>query len=187
MTEYIHSIGMCRMWRFLAVRRSFFRSSLLYTFPATLLHPLFFHPPSLLFDIYFLVYLSLVVSKFMYNTLLRILFSSILCKCPTNKKNHYSDFNFGIITSDRVWYMQQNSLITKMWQRPCHVVSALLSPVCKMQDMLNKPLSYSPTPHLWIMQQILTNLILTSQLHQYNIYAVTQGSATSNTRWQCGS
>jgi len=34
--SFIHSIGKCRMWRFLAVLRSFFQSCLLYT--------LFFHP-----------------------------------------------------------------------------------------------------------------------------------------------
>src|SRR5215475_1648327 len=76
---------MCRIRQFLAVRRSFFHSSLLYTFschssqptdnslpfsaassiplcyilfPATLLNQLFLHPPSLHFAVYFLVYLS---------------------------------------------------------------------------------------------------------------------------------
>jgi hypothetical protein len=45
------------MWRFLAVLWSFFHSCLLPNFfPATLPHPLFFHPPSIHFVIYFLVY-----------------------------------------------------------------------------------------------------------------------------------
>jgi hypothetical protein len=55
-------------------------------FPATLLHQLFFHPPSLHLAIYFLAYLCLALSKFIYNTLLGILFSSILCTCP-NQRN----------------------------------------------------------------------------------------------------
>jgi hypothetical protein len=75
---------------------------------------------------------------------LRILFSSILCTCSTNKKERkYSDFNFEIITSERVWtesrHTQQNSQTTKMWCRPSHVVWAPLSPACKMPDMFNKP------------------------------------------------
>jgi hypothetical protein len=59
-------------------------------FPATLLHQLFFYPTSLHFVIYFLVYLLvLFFSKLKYNTLLGILFSSILCACP-NERNLYS-------------------------------------------------------------------------------------------------
>jgi len=50
----IHSIGMCRMRRFLAVPRSFFHSSLLYTLS---FHPVL-HLPSLHLAIYFLVFLS---------------------------------------------------------------------------------------------------------------------------------
>ena len=55
-----HSIGMCRMRRFLAVLRSFFHSSLLYTFSC---HP---SPPTILpfslhLPIYFLVYLSFLL------------------------------------------------------------------------------------------------------------------------------
>ena len=49
-------------------------------YPATLLHQLFFHSLSHHHTIYFLVYLSkLVVPKFIYNTVLGILFPSILC------------------------------------------------------------------------------------------------------------
>jgi hypothetical protein len=55
-------------------------------FPSTLFHQLVFHPPSLHLAIYFLVYLSLVASKFICNTFLGILFSSILCTCP-NQRN----------------------------------------------------------------------------------------------------
>jgi hypothetical protein len=82
---FIHSITMYRIRRFLAVLRSFFHSSLLYIFfPAALFHPLFLHPPSL--ATYFLVYVCLVVSRFMYNTLLGILFPSTLCTWPNQHK-----------------------------------------------------------------------------------------------------
>jgi hypothetical protein len=40
--SFIHSIGTCRMWRFLAILRSFFQSSLLYTLSC---HP---SPPTIL-------------------------------------------------------------------------------------------------------------------------------------------
>ena len=87
---FIHSIGIYRMRRFLAVLRSFFLSSLLYTlsfqpFPQTSL------PSSLTSScILFLgLPLSLVVSKFIYNNILRILFSYILCTCP-NQRNLFN-------------------------------------------------------------------------------------------------
>ena len=100
-TIVIHSIGTRRTRRFLAVLRSFFHSSLLYTlyfhpFQPTSLPPsitstchLFLGPP-----------LSLVVSKFIYNTFFGggILFSSILCTCP-NQRNQ-----FNLIVSVRVEY-----------------------------------------------------------------------------------
>ena len=77
--SFIHSIGMCRMRWFCAILRSFFQSSLLYT--------LFFHlfPPTSLPSsltssrhLFLGLPLSLVASKFIYNTFLGILFSSIL-------------------------------------------------------------------------------------------------------------
>jgi hypothetical protein len=76
------SIGMCRMWQFLAVLRSFFHSSLLYTFSC---HP---SPPGILplfltYSCHLFLGLPLsLVSKFIYNTLLGIILSSILCSCP---------------------------------------------------------------------------------------------------------
>ena len=80
---FIHSIAMCRMRRFLAVLRSFFHSSLLCTFschpsPPTIL------PSSLTSSCHLLLGLplNLVVPKFVYNTLLGILFSFTLCTCP---------------------------------------------------------------------------------------------------------
>jgi len=76
----IHSIGMCRMRRFLTVLRSFFHFSLLYTlsfhpFPPTNL------PSSLTSSSHLLLGLpvSLFASKFIYNTFLGIL---ILSTCP---------------------------------------------------------------------------------------------------------
>jgi hypothetical protein len=59
--KFIRSIGMCRMRQFLAVLTSFFHSSLLRTFPATLLHQLFVHPLTPHLAIYFLVYLSILL------------------------------------------------------------------------------------------------------------------------------
>ena len=74
---------MCRMWRFLAVLRSFFHSSLLCNLSS---HP---SPPTILpssltssYHLFLHLPLNLVVPKFIYNTLLGILFSSILCTCP---------------------------------------------------------------------------------------------------------
>ena len=78
----IHSIGTRRMRRFL-VLRSFFHPSLLFTlsfnpFPPTIL------PSSLTSSCHLFLGLplNLAVPKFIYNTLLWILFPSILCTCP---------------------------------------------------------------------------------------------------------
>ena len=82
----IHSVAMCRMRRFLAIFRSFFHSSLLCTFYC---HP---SPPTILQSsltsschLFLSLPLNLVVPKFIYNTLLGILFSSILCTCPNQR------------------------------------------------------------------------------------------------------
>jgi len=64
---FIHSIGMCRMWRFLAILRSFFHSSLLCTFSC---HP---SPPTILPS-------SLTSSCHLFRCL--PLNPSILCTCP---------------------------------------------------------------------------------------------------------
>ena len=81
--RFIHSIGMCRMRQFLAVLRSFFHSSLLCNLSC---HP---SPPTILpssltssCHLFLGLPLNLVVPEFIYNTLLGILFSSILCTCP---------------------------------------------------------------------------------------------------------
>ena len=86
----IHSIAMCTMRRFLAVLKNFFHYSLLYTpsfhpFPPTI------RPSSLTSSCHLFLGLplNLVVPKFIYNTLLGILFPSILCTCP----NQHNLFN----------------------------------------------------------------------------------------------
>jgi len=83
MDSFIHSIGMCKIRQFRAVLRSFFHPSLLCTFfchpsPPTIL------PPSLtsFCHLFLGLLLNLLVPKFIYNTLLGILFPSILCTCP---------------------------------------------------------------------------------------------------------
>ena len=84
--SFIHSIGMCRMQRFLAVLRSFFHSSLLQNLS---FHP--FPPTSLPSSVtsschlFLGLPLSLIVSKFIYDTFLGILFSSILCTSPKQR------------------------------------------------------------------------------------------------------
>ena len=80
-------IGMCRMGRFFAARRSFFHSSLLYTLSFHTI-PRTRFPSSLISSSYLFLGLpiNLVVPKFIYNTLLEILFSSIHCKY-TKKHN----------------------------------------------------------------------------------------------------
>jgi len=90
--SFIHSIGMCRMWQFLAVLRSFFHSSLLLvcTFSC---HP---SPPAILpssLTSSCRLFLGLplnLVPKFIYDTLMGILFSSILCTFPSQ----CNPFNF---------------------------------------------------------------------------------------------
>ena len=89
--SFIHSIGVCRMRRFFAVLRNFFHSSLLCTFSC---HP---SPPAILpssltssCHLFLGLPLNLVVPNFIqYNTLLGILFSSILCTCP-NQRNLFN-------------------------------------------------------------------------------------------------
>jgi hypothetical protein len=57
---FVHSTAMCRMWRFLAVLRIIVPPPCYIIFPPTLLHQLFFHPPSLHLTIYFLVCFSVL-------------------------------------------------------------------------------------------------------------------------------
>jgi len=113
MYPFIHAIGMCRIRRFLAVLRSFFHSSLLCTFSC---HP---SPPTVLpssvtssCHLFLGLPLNLVVPKFIYNTLLGILFSSILCTY-TNQRHLFNlivsiivgllALNDSIIVNDELW------------------------------------------------------------------------------------
>ena len=90
--SFIHSIGTCRMWRFLAILRSFFHSSLLCTFSCHPSPPTFL-PSSLTSSCHLFhdLLLNHVVPKFMYNTFLGILSSSILCICP-NQHNLFNSY-----------------------------------------------------------------------------------------------
>jgi hypothetical protein len=81
---------MCRIRPFLAVLRSFFHSSLLCNFSC---HP---SPPTILpsyltspCHLFLGLPLNLVVPKFIYNTLLGILFPSTLCTCPNQHIQFY--------------------------------------------------------------------------------------------------
>ena len=98
--SFIHSFGTCRMRRFLAVLRSFFDSSLVCTFSCHLSPPTIL-PSSLtsFCDLFLGLPLKLVVPKFIYNTLLGILFSSTLCTCP----NQHNLFN--LIVSVQVGFL----------------------------------------------------------------------------------
>ena len=87
-------------------------------FPSTLFHQLVFHPPSLHLAIYFLV--NLVASKFIYNTFLGILFSSILCTCP-NQRNLFNlivSVIAGFLTTAQILYQ----LITSNFLFHCHML-----------------------------------------------------------------
>jgi hypothetical protein len=95
--------------------------SVMYFFPATLLHQLFFHPPSLLLVIYFLVYLSvLLFSNSSIILFLGILFCSILSTCP-NQRNP-----FNLIVSVIVQFLTVASifywLISSNFLFHCHVL-----------------------------------------------------------------
>jgi len=81
--SFIHSTGMCRIRWFLAILRSFFYSSPLCTFSCHPSPPTI-HPSSLTpsCHLFLGLPLKLVVPKFIYNTLLGILFFSTLCTCP---------------------------------------------------------------------------------------------------------
>jgi len=91
--SFIHSIGLCRIRRFLAVLRSFFHYSLWCNFSC---HP---SPPTNLpssltssCHLFLGLPLNLDVPKSIYNTLLGILFSSILCTCNYTNMQYQNTF-----------------------------------------------------------------------------------------------
>ena len=95
--SFIHSIGTCRMRQNFAVLRSFFHSSLLCNFSCqTSPTTIFPSSPTSSCHLFLGLPLSLVVHKFIYNTLLGILFPSILCTCP-NQHNLFKLIVFIIV------------------------------------------------------------------------------------------
>jgi len=87
--KFIHSIGMCRMRKFLAVLTDSSTPLCYIPFPSTfvhLCHQLVFHPPSLHLAIYFLVYLSALLLPNSYIILFfgnSIFFHSLYLPKPT--------------------------------------------------------------------------------------------------------
>ena len=86
---FIHYVGMCRTQQFLAVLRSFFHSSLLCTFSCHPSLPTILPSSLTSYCHLFLGQPLSLVPKFIYNTLLGIIFSSILCTCP-NQRNLFN-------------------------------------------------------------------------------------------------
>ena len=87
-------------------------------FPTTLLHQLFFHPVTSSCHL-FLCLPLILVPKFIYNSLLGILFSSILCTCP-NQRNL-----FNLIVSIIVGFLHLHKflywLISSNFLFHCHI------------------------------------------------------------------
>jgi hypothetical protein len=100
--SFIHSFGMCRLRQFLAILRCFFHSSLLCT--------LFFHPfpPTSFTSSFTLSFPSIFWSTsqpccfqiHLNNTFLGIIFYSILCTCPNQRKlfKHIVSVTVGLLT-----------------------------------------------------------------------------------------
>ena len=122
LTTFLHSIGVCRMRWLLAILRSFFHSSLLCTFSCHPFPPIIL-PSSLTSSCHLFLGLplDLVIPKFIYNTLLGILFSSILCTHPNQRKL----FNlivsiivgFSILHKFLYWLISSNFLFY------CHILA----------------------------------------------------------------
>jgi len=134
--QFIHSIGMCRMRRFLAILRSFFHSSLLCTSSC---HP---SPPPILptslpssCHLFLGLPLNLVVPKFICSTLLGIPFSSILCTCP----NQHNLFNLivsiiaGFLTLAKFLYW----LISSNFLFHCHILGLKFFYTLSFSKMFN--------------------------------------------------
>ena len=134
---YIYqSTGMYRMRWFLAVLRSLFHSSLSYTFSC---HSC---PPTILLSsltssshLFLGLPLGLVVSKFIYNTLLGILFSSILCTCP-NHRNLCSIYIY-----IRVYQPPHSHLTGKIYRH--NYISSFCRHLCKFLQPKKKHWCYA--------------------------------------------
>ena len=172
---------MCRMRRFLAVLRSFFHSSLLSTFTC---HP---SPPTILpssltssCHLFLGLTLNLVVPKFIYNTLLGILFSSILCTCP-NQRN-LINFTVSIIvgffkltyvltysmvqspSSEANWFAASQEIPRLLWNPKVHYRTHKRPPTLPILCQPNPV--HIPTSHLL---EIHPNIIhpSTPKLHKF--------------------
>ena len=129
---------MCRMWKFLAVLRSFFHSSQLFTFSC---HPFLPNilPSSLTSHCYLFLGLplNLVVPRFIYNTILGIIFSSTLCTCP----NQHNLFNLivsiivGILNLHKFLYW----LISSGFLFHCHILNLKFFYTLSSSKMFNAP------------------------------------------------
>ena len=86
LSQFIHSLACAECNNFLLFSGASSIPLCYIPFPSTLFHQLVFHPLSCHLAVYF------VVSKFIYNTFLGILFSSILCACP----NQHNIFNLTV-------------------------------------------------------------------------------------------
>jgi len=113
------------MRRFLAVLRSFSHSSLLCTF-SCLSSPPTILPSSLTSSCHLFLGLplNLVVPKFIYNTFLGILFSSILCTCP-NQHHHHHHLHISV--------MELGHLLTRNSFNP---LNPELNPICYLLALL---------------------------------------------------
>ena len=143
--QFNHSfIGMYRMRRFLAVLSSFFHSSLLCTLS---LHPV---PPTSLpsfltssCHLFLGLPLSFFDSKFILKIFLRILFSSILCRCP-NTHNLFILILSAIICFLTIAY---TSLLVNVLQLPISLIicwdysPVLMHILCVLKSLVNFSLS----------------------------------------------
>jgi len=101
------------MGRVFAILRSFCHSSLLYTFSFHLSPPTTLpSSPTSSCHLFLGLPFNLVVSKFIYNTLLGILFSSILCTCP----NQHHLFNLIVSVTVGLFDDCVNFLLVSIFQ-----------------------------------------------------------------------
>ena len=122
---------------FLAVLRSLFHSSLSYTFSCHSSPPTIF-PSSLTSSSHLFLGLPLgLVSKFIYNTLLGNLLSSILCTCPNHRN----------LCSLNTYYIFYKSLcyIWRYASKSCENLPGDLSHSSQLQLCVSQPLDLSHT------------------------------------------
>ena len=152
---------------YLPVLKSLFHSSLLCTFPC---HP---SPPTILpssltssCHLFLGLPLNLVVPKFIYNTLLVILFPSILCTCP----NQHNVFN--LIVSIRVGFLTLAYISLLL-----NPLNAELNPICYLLALLG---AYHFLHITRIRVKSLTLRLLTSYIHGVPILDVSRSHTTTH-------